>query len=67
MFLSVRTPGPGAVAVAKGLKDLGFEIIATAGTHAHLGSQGIEVELVKKVREAAPTASIGCCLATSSS
>jgi carbamoyl-phosphate synthase large subunit len=57
VFLSVQdSDKAGAVAVAKGLKDLGFEIVATAGTHAHLKAQGIEVELVKKVREGRPHA-----------
>jgi carbamoyl-phosphate synthase large subunit len=55
VFLSVQdSDKAGAEGVAKGLKDLGFEIIATAGTHAHLRAQGIEVELVKKVREGRP-------------
>jgi len=57
VFLSVQdSDKAGAVSVAKGLKDLGFEIVATAGTHAHLAAQGIEVELVKKVREGRPHA-----------
>jgi carbamoyl-phosphate synthase large subunit len=57
VFLSVQdSDKAGAVSVAKGLKDLGFEIIATAGTYAHLKAQGIEVELVKKVREGRPHA-----------
>jgi carbamoyl-phosphate synthase large subunit len=55
VFLSVQdSDKAGAVAVARGLKELGFEIVATAGTHAHLASQGIEVERVKKVREGRP-------------
>jgi carbamoyl-phosphate synthase large subunit len=57
VFLSVQdSDKAGAVAVAKGLKDLGFEIIATGGTHAYLATQGIEVELVKKVRDGRPHA-----------
>jgi carbamoyl-phosphate synthase large subunit len=55
VFLSVQdTDKPIAVAVAKGLEDLGFEILATAGTHAYLQGQGLTVELVKKVREGRP-------------
>jgi carbamoyl-phosphate synthase large subunit len=55
VFLSVQdSDKAGAVAVAKGLKDLGFEILATGGTHAHLRAQGLEVERVKKVREGRP-------------
>jgi carbamoyl-phosphate synthase large subunit len=57
VFLSVQdSDKAGAVSVAKGLKDLGFEIIATAGTHAHLVAQGLEIEHVKKVREGRPHA-----------
>ena len=57
MFLSVQdSDKAGAVAVAKGLKDLGFEIIATSGTHAYLTLQGLEIEHVKKVREGRPHA-----------
>jgi carbamoyl-phosphate synthase large subunit len=57
VFLSVQDSdkaGGGLLAVAKGLRDLGFEIVATAGTHAHLSAQGLDVELVKKVREGRP-------------
>src|SRR5450432_4316914 len=55
VFLSVQNSDKAsAVAVSKGLKDLGFEILATGGTHAHLRAQGLEVELVKKVREGRP-------------
>jgi carbamoyl-phosphate synthase large subunit len=55
VFLSVQdSDKTGAIAVAKGLKDLGFEVVATRGTHAYLGQQGIDVELVKKVREGRP-------------
>jgi carbamoyl-phosphate synthase large subunit len=55
VFLSVQdSDKAGAVSVAKGLKDLGFEIVATTGTHAHLKEQGIDVEHVKKVREGRP-------------
>ena len=44
----------GAVAVAKGLIELGFEVLATA-RHARLPArQGIDVERVNKVREGRP-------------
>jgi carbamoyl-phosphate synthase large subunit len=57
VFLSVQDSDKAvAVGVAKGLRDLGFEIVATAGTHAYLAAQGIEVELVKKVRDGRPHA-----------
>ena len=45
---------PAAVQVAKGLVDLGFQIIATSGTHDVLRAQGIPVERVNKVREGRP-------------
>jgi carbamoyl-phosphate synthase large subunit len=55
VFLSVQdSDKAGAVAVCKGLRDLGFEVMATAGTHAHLRAHGLEVELVKKVRDGRP-------------
>jgi carbamoyl-phosphate synthase large subunit len=55
VFLSVQdSDKAGAVAVAKGLKDLGFEVVATMGTHAFLHQEGIAVELVKKVRQGRP-------------
>ncbi|HEY2900535.1 MAG TPA: carbamoyl-phosphate synthase large subunit [Polyangia bacterium] len=55
VFLSVQdSDKPGAVAVVNGLKDLGFEVVATAGTHAYLASAGVEVERVNKVREGRP-------------
>ncbi|HVR64604.1 MAG TPA: ATP-grasp domain-containing protein, partial [Polyangia bacterium] len=55
VFLSVQDHDkPGAVAVVKGLRELGFDVVATSGTHAYLASQGIEVERVNKVREGRP-------------
>jgi carbamoyl-phosphate synthase large subunit len=57
VFLSVQASDKtGAVTVAQGLRDLGFELLATAGTHAFLREHGLEVELVKKVREGRPHA-----------
>jgi carbamoyl-phosphate synthase large subunit len=54
-FISVQNSDkPGAVVVVRGLMELGFEVLATAGTHAHLRAEGLEVELVKKVREGRP-------------
>jgi carbamoyl-phosphate synthase large subunit len=43
--------------VAKAFKDLGFKILATSGTHAHLASIGIESEKVNKVHEGKPNLS----------
>jgi carbamoyl-phosphate synthase large subunit len=55
VFLSVQdSDKAGAVAVAKGLIDLGFEVVATVGTHDYLHEKGIAVKRVNKVREGRP-------------
>jgi carbamoyl-phosphate synthase large subunit len=55
VFLSVQdSDKAGAVAVAQGLVDLGFEVLATVGTHDFLRSKGIDVKRVNKVREGRP-------------
>jgi carbamoyl-phosphate synthase large subunit len=57
-FLSVRDADKRAVVqVAGGLAELGFKLLATAGTAATLASAGLEVERVRKVTEegAGPT------------
>jgi carbamoyl-phosphate synthase large subunit len=57
-FLSVRDADKRAVVkVAGGLAELGFKLLATAGTADTLSSAGLEVELVRKVTEdgAGPT------------
>jgi carbamoyl-phosphate synthase large subunit len=54
-FLSVQdSDKAGAVAVAKGLVDLGFKVVATIGTYKVLRDKGIEVEQINKVREGRP-------------
>jgi carbamoyl-phosphate synthase large subunit len=54
-FISVQNSDKAnAVAVAKGLVDLGFEVLATRGTHDFLKAQGITVERINKVREGRP-------------
>jgi carbamoyl-phosphate synthase large subunit len=54
-FISVQdSDKPGTAAVAKGLVDLGFEVVATVGTHDFLSSRGIDVKRVNKVREGRP-------------
>ncbi len=54
-FVSVRDPDkPQAVEVSRGLKELGFEIVATRGTAAALRAAGIECVLVNKVNEGRP-------------
>jgi carbamoyl-phosphate synthase large subunit len=55
VFLSVQdSDKAGAVAVAKGLIDLGFEVLATAGTHTFLTGKGLDVKRINKVREGRP-------------
>jgi carbamoyl-phosphate synthase large subunit len=54
-FISVQDADkPGVVKVARGLIDLGFQVIATSGTYDYLRAQGIEVERVNKIREGRP-------------
>jgi carbamoyl-phosphate synthase large subunit len=54
-FISVQNSDKAnAVAVAKGLIDLGFEVLATRGTHDFLRGQGIAVDRINKVREGRP-------------
>jgi carbamoyl-phosphate synthase large subunit len=55
VFLSVQNSDKeGAVAVAKSLAGMGFEIIATTGTYRHLKDAGVSVTRVNKVREGRP-------------
>ena len=44
-----------AVDIAKGFADLGYEIMATAGTKAHLEANGVPVRLANKLGEGVPT------------
>jgi carbamoyl-phosphate synthase large subunit len=55
VFISVKDDDkPAAADLARRLQDLGFEIIATAGTRQQLGHAGVEAELVHKVGEGRP-------------
>jgi carbamoyl-phosphate synthase large subunit len=55
VFLSVQdSDKAGAVAVAKGLIELGFDVVSTAGTHDFLRGKGLDVKRVNKVREGRP-------------
>jgi carbamoyl-phosphate synthase large subunit len=55
VFLSVQDADKsGAVAVARGLRELGFTILATNGTFEHLRKSGVDVERVNKVSEGRP-------------
>jgi carbamoyl-phosphate synthase large subunit len=44
-----------AVEIAKGFADLGYEIMATTGTKAHLEANGVPVRLANKLGEGVPT------------
>ncbi|MGC3964086.1 MAG: carbamoyl-phosphate synthase large subunit [Rhodocyclaceae bacterium] len=55
VFISVRPADrPKATDVARSLVELGFELVATKGTGAHLQEAGIPVSLVNKVTEGRP-------------
>jgi len=55
VFISVRDRDKNAmIDVAKRLRDMGFVVVATAGTAEVLIAAGIETEFVKKVREGRP-------------
>ncbi len=55
VFISVKDDDkPAATDLARRLADLGFEIIATAGTRERLERAGVETELVHKVGEGRP-------------
>ncbi|CAK0765005.1 hypothetical protein CVIRNUC_003215 [Coccomyxa viridis] len=58
VFLTVMDKDKDAVVpIAKKLKELGFGIIATRGTAAHLQKSGVEAEVVLKIQEGRPNAS----------
>ena len=55
VFLSVRdSDKPAILAIARRFVDLGFEIMATRGTAAHLSEAGIAARAVNKVLEGRP-------------
>jgi carbamoyl-phosphate synthase large subunit len=55
LFVSVKDADkPFILEPVRILADLGFQIVATAGTHAFLETQGITARLVKKVLEGRP-------------
>jgi carbamoyl-phosphate synthase large subunit len=54
-FISVKkSDQPGAVAVARELRDLGFELVATRGTARRIQAAGIDIAVVNKVTEGRP-------------
>ncbi len=55
-FLSVKDADkPALVELARRLIALGFELLATAGTRAHLAGAGVEATLARKVTEGRPS------------
>jgi len=55
VFLSLQeSDKPGAVGLARSLVEMGFEILATKGTHDFLRKAGVTVTRVNKVREGRP-------------
>ncbi len=55
VFLSVRDADkPGLVAVARGLLERGYRLIATGGTAAYLAERGLACERINKVLEGRP-------------
>ncbi|HKU95834.1 MAG TPA: carbamoyl-phosphate synthase large subunit [Vineibacter sp.] len=55
VFISVRDRDKaGIVAAARKLQELGFRIVATGGTAAHLGKEGVETTRINKVLEGRP-------------
>ncbi|MFN3371545.1 MAG: carbamoyl-phosphate synthase large subunit [Sphingomonadaceae bacterium] len=55
VFISVKdSDKPHILAAARGLADMGFELVATRGTARWLGEQGVPVETVNKVLEGQP-------------
>ena len=54
-FISVKNQDkPKAAAVARGLHDLGFRLVATRGTAAAIEAAGVPVQVVNKVTEGRP-------------
>ena len=55
VFISVADRDkPNAIELARGLRELGFDILATTGTAKVLEEHGITVERVKKIKEGHP-------------
>ncbi|MEM9937221.1 MAG: carbamoyl-phosphate synthase large subunit [Pseudomonadota bacterium] len=54
-FLSVREGDKqDIIEIAKGLVELGFNLVATSGTAAHLQEQGLDARIVRKVIDGQP-------------
>ena len=54
-FISVKdSDKPKSVKIAQGLQDMGYQIVATKGTADYLKLNGIDAELIKKVKDGSP-------------
>ena len=54
-FISVKdSDKPKTIKIAQGLKELGYQILATKGTGDYLKKGGIEVDIINKVKEGSP-------------
>ncbi|HEX8702774.1 MAG TPA: carbamoyl-phosphate synthase large subunit [Myxococcaceae bacterium] len=55
VFISVKDDDkPAVVDLAKRLRSMGYELVATTGTHAYLATKGIQAQRVLKVKEGRP-------------
>jgi carbamoyl-phosphate synthase large subunit len=55
VFISVKDDDkPAVVDLAKRLRTMGYELVATGGTHAYLATKGIQAQRVLKVKEGRP-------------
>jgi carbamoyl-phosphate synthase large subunit len=55
VFISVKDEDkPAVVDLAKRLRAMGFELVATGGTHSYLATKGIQAQRVMKVKEGRP-------------
>ncbi|HZH16264.1 MAG TPA: carbamoyl-phosphate synthase large subunit [Archangium sp.] len=55
VFISVKNDDkPAVVDLARRLRSLGFQIVATGGTHQYLSTKGIDTQKVLKVQEGRP-------------
>ena len=54
-FISVKdSDKPKSVKIAQGLQEMGYQIVATKGTADYLKLNGIDAELIKKVKDGSP-------------
>ncbi len=55
LFISVKdSDKPEAVKIARGLSDLGYDILATRGTADYLAKNGVKASPINKVKEGSP-------------